>query len=229
MPKYFNNMMVFEARFNNSLLFNDFNILQNISNKLNKYFPLSNYDTTKKILVLNQTNSKNGLQIGSNRIALTMNEPDLMGDILELYNNINNIVIEELKIISFQRVGLRSLRGIKFNNMGECNNYIKNNFLKLNYKALSSIGETVQECMVSMKFDINNYKVMVNIRPNLFQIMELENNKIKRNEKMEQVLIDSDVFKEGNCNASIANEFIQNAIDINKINIENFIKEMSVY
>ena len=230
MAVYYFNKIFMEIRYGNALFFNDMSKLQVIIDELKILFPMSNYDTNQKALILANVQKHYTLNITADRTILDIDKPNDFDDFNEIADTCIRSISKSLNIKQYHRIGMRSLRGLVKKNIGEANNFVRKNFIKRDDLAFSNLGIKPNDFGISFSFEDNGYKVILNIKANTLRTLEVQNNVVKRNEEIFQVLIDSDVIKDGGLDANeINSSFIKGVIDINIKKIDAFIKQMSVY
>lgn len=230
MAAYNFNKIFMEIRYGNALFFNDMSKLQLIIDELSFLFPVSNYDTNQKALILANLEKHYFLNIFADRLILDVDRPNDFDAFSEIGVKCMESISKSLNIKQYHRVGMRSIRGLRKKNIGEANNYVKKNFIKGNDSVFSSLGSNLNDYGTSFSFENNGYKIIMNIKANSMQTLEIENNVVKQNEQIFQVLIDSDIFKEGILDKNEINSgFIKGVIEINVGKINAFINTMSVY
>lgn len=230
MSNFYLNKIFIEARYNSALYFNDMDKLQSIIDKTSKYFSLNHYDTNTKTLILINQKEHLNVNISDKRFIIDMDEPKAFEEFGEVSNDIIKSITETLSISKLTRIGMRSFVGIYKKNYGAADNYVRRNFIKIDDKSFNILGKNIRDIGVSFSFNCEDYKILMNIKPNTLKITEIENNTVKRNETKYQVLIDSDVFEDGNIEADkLCKDFIKDVIKINNENINNFIRDVSIY
>lgn len=227
MADYMINKAFVEARYNNAILFNDFNKLQLISRQVTKFFPISDYNANQKQLILSNDEKHRVVTIFQNRFVIDIDEPPSFENFKNIVNQTMEVIFSALDITKINRFGFRSLIGKEFENLNSVDDFIKNNLLKISTSDYNILGTNVRDCTISFTFDNDKYNVRLNIHPNLFQMLEVENNIIKRNMQKVQLLSDVDIFQEGSLDSqSILLNFLRDAIKINNENIKKFITEI---
>ena len=112
----------------------------------------------------------------------------------------------------------------------EANNFIKKNLFKFDDLLFNKLGSDINNLGITFSFRSDDYTIAVNIRSNSMQTIEMKDNAMVRNETVNQVLVDSDVFLEGTIDIdTVSNRFINDVIKINNNKIDNFIKNVSIY
>gem|GEM_PF-2736603 len=230
MATYKFNKIFIEIRYGNALFFNDMNKLQVIIDELNYIFPVSNYDSNQKALVLANVEKHYTLNIGANRLILDIDKPNDFDTFNEIAISCIKSISKSLNIKQYYRVGMRSIRGLEKKNIAEANNYVRKNFIKTNDTAFSALGDKMNNFGLSFSFENNGYRIMMNIKAAEMHTLEIQNSIVKSNEQIFQVLVDSDVSKEGLLNSNdINSSFIKDVIEINVDKIDAFINTMGVY
>lgn len=230
MPKYYFDKIFIEARYNNSLFFNDMSRLQTISDELINKLPNKQYDSNTRTLVLANPAIHLSVNINENRFIIDMDTPGSYEIFKNHSNEIINKITEKLAILRFGRIGMRTLRGIDKKSLQEANSFIKNNFIKFDSKIYNEIGDNLTNFGINFSFGFEKNKINLGIRSNNFQLIEILNGKVNLNQNKFQVLIDSDVYQEGILELDkIKDNFINDVIFINDNKIDEFLKNVSVY
>lgn len=229
MPKYLINKVFIELRYHDSLLFNDMKYLQEIINELSGLFNNQNFDPNNKALFLSNDDTNLKVTVFNNRLIIDQDEATSLEKFKDSSIDILRTIISKLCINSFIRVGMRTLRGIKTKNINEANTFIRRNFIKVNQRDLDVLGNTFNT-RVGFNTRFKDYDISLMLSPNLFQIISIKDGKVVKNIDIPQILVDTDVFKDGNIDANkIIEDFIDDVIDCNYNIIDKFVGKVSVY
>lgn len=229
MPKYLINKIFIEARYNNSLLFNDMKYVQEIVDGLSSVMPNYNYDTDAKALMLGDNESRLKVTVTNNRLVIDFDEAESLECFRDKANVILGMIVEKLSIRSFVRVGMRALRGIEVKDINTANMYVRKNFIKISDNEMINLGDT-KDIRVGFNSTYKNYILSLNISPNIFQVIEVRNGEVIKSNSIAQVLVDSDVFIENNISSSsIIESFIDDVIQCNYNCVDEFIRKVSKY
>jgi len=229
MPNYSFSKIFIEARYSPALFFNDMNKIQLIADELIELFPIYTFEPNQKALVLNNIDKHYAANILANRFILDVDEPINFDEFKEIADKFIYSIITNLNIKTMNRIGMRTLRGMNKKNIGEANNFIKNLF-KFDDLLFNKLGSDINNLGITFSFRSDDYTIAVNIRSNSMQTIEMKDNAMVRNETVNQVLVDSDVFLEGTIDIdTVSNRFINDVIKINNNKIDNFIKNVSIY
>lgn len=229
MPKYLINKVFIELRYHDSLLFNDMKYLQEIINELSGLFNNQNFDPNNKALFLSNDDTNLKVTVFNNRLIIDQDEATSLEKFKDSSIDILRTIISKLCINSFIRVGMRTLRGIKTKNINEANTFIRRNFIKVNERDLDVLGNTFNT-RVGFNTRFKDYDISLMLSPNLFQIISIKDGKVVKNIDIPQILVDTDVFKDGNIDANkIIEDFIDDVIDCNYNIIDKFVGKVSVY
>ena len=229
MPKYSINKVFIELRYHDSLLFNDMKYLQEIINELSCLFNNQNFDSNNKALFLSNDDTNLKVTVFNNRLIIDQDEVTSLEKFKDSSINILRIIISKLYINSFIRVGMRTLRGIETKNINEANTFIRKNFIKVNERDLGVLGNTFNT-RVGFNTRFKDYDISLMISPNLFQIISIRDGKVVKNIDIPQILVDTDVFKDGNIDVNkLIEDFIDDVIDCNYNIIDKFVGKVSVY
>lgn len=229
MPKYLINKVFIELRYHDSLLFNDMKYLQEIINELSGLFNNQNFDPNNKALFLSNDDTNLKVTVFNNRLIIDQDEATSLEKFKDSSIDILRTIISKLCINSFIRVGMRTLRGIKTKNINEANTFIRRNFIKVNERDLDVLGNTFNT-RVGFNTRFKDYDISLMLSPNLFQIISIKDGKVVKNIDIPQILVDTDVFKDGNIDANkIIEDFIDDVIYCNYNIIDKFVGKVSVY
>lgn len=229
MPKYLINKVFIELRYHDSLLFNDMKYLQEIINELSGLFNNQNFDSNNKALFLSNDDTNLKVTVFNNRLIIDQDEATSLEKFKDSSIDILRIIISKLCINSFIRVGMRTLRGIETKNINEANTFIRKNFIKVNERDLGVLGNTFNT-RVGFNTRFKDYDISLMLSPNLFQIISIRDGKVVKNIDIPQILVDTDVFKDGNIDANkLIEDFIDDVIDCNYNIIDKFVGKVSVY
>lgn len=229
MPKYLINKVFIELRYHDSLLFNDMKYLQEIINELSGLFNNQNFDSNNKALFLSNDDTNLKVTVFNNRLIIDQDEATSLEKFKDSSIDILRIIISKLCINSFIRVGMRTLRGIETKNINEANTFIRKNFIKVNERDLGVLGNTFNT-RVGFNTRFKDYDISLMLSPNLFQIISIRDGKVVKNIDTPQILVDTDVFKDGNIDANkLIEDFIDDVIDCNYNIIDKFVGKVSVY
>lgn len=219
------NQIFVEAKYKNALLFNDFAKLQIITKALEEVFPISNFNQANRQLSLNNVENRSVMNIYQDRLVIDMDRPSET-EFSAISKQAIAKVIEVLEIENFLRLGIRSFRGIIVDNIEVAKDYIKNNYLKLNNRALYYLGDKILDYNFVISFSSSIYKVNFRLQPAVIQILEMENTQIKNNVLNNQIQMDIDVFRDEEMNAkAILARFTEDAFNIYHTKIVEFMNQ----
>lgn len=229
MPNFSLNKVFIEAIYSDSLLFNDMRILQEIIENFKDNLPESNYDDQTKTLVLVNSEKQCNIMISKNRIAIDSDSPNSFDEFKNFSNQALNVIIPKLAITRFNRVGMRSFRGIEKKNNGEAYKSVWKNFIKVKEEDLNELG-TIHGCGVNFILTGQEYNVNLGISPNFYQVLKIVNGNVQSQVNKWQLMVDSDVYLNPPINVEkVLNSFVDDVIKINENQVNNFISKASNY
>lgn len=225
MPKYLINKVFIELRYQNSLLFNDMKCLQEIANDLSTLFNNQNFDPDNKALFLANDNTNLKVTVFNNRLIIDQDEVNSLEEFNISATKVLEIIISKLCINSFIRVGMRTLRGIETENINEANTFVRESFVKIDKSNLEILGD-IFSTSVEFNTKYKDYNISLMIKPNSFHVVSIKNGNIVKDKNMPQILVDTDVFKDGNIERNkLIESFIEDVIKCNYNIVDKFVEK----
>lgn len=220
------NEVFIEIRYPDSLMFNDMPVLQSICNSLINILPNRNYDKGNNLLNLTSNDTKFRVTIGNNRTIIDYTQPESYEDFKKVGNKVLGIIVDKLMINYVIRVGMRSLSGIEKLSEIDATKYICDNYVNKQKIESNTIGKIVG-CGINMSFERDEYRVNLALIPNTFQTITVTPEGSSQTRRCE-VQIDTDVYLNSmNDITKLCNDFIDDVININQNEINEFISKMS--
>lgn len=228
MSQFLINKIVVEIIYSDLLLY-DVKILQEIKIALKNYFPDSSYDEQSKTLVLINHEKSCNVAINKNRIIISDDSTNSFQEFKELSDRVFNEAIPKLAIDSFQRIGMRTFRGIEKKNNGDAYKSVLKDFIKVTEEDLKDLG-SIQACGVNFVLKGEKYNINLGISPNFYQMLKIVDGNVMNQVNNWQLMLDSDVYLNPPISVDkVLNSFVEDVIKINENKIENFITKVSSY
>lgn len=224
------NKIFIELRYKDSFMFNDMECLEEIKDNVSSLLPEFKYDASNKVLILTNSKKHCNVNITGDRMVIDYDEPKSFEEFQSLAKEVLEITTNHLKIRNFTRIGIRSFRGENKQNGAEALSNVRKNFLKIHDSDLNILADKLISVGVTFSFIKDKYVINLNITPNNFKVVEIENGVVTRDIDKSQVLIDSDIYREGEISREeLINEFLVDFIDINNNSINSFMKKVGKY
>jgi hypothetical protein len=216
------NKVFIEARHEMNLKLSE--CIENINaivNLIKTEFPQLNMDLNNNMVNLTNPSNRINLLIDSNRIVVDCDIPIKMKKCHDLFQKVSEVVISNLKINYFRRIGLRAI-WTEDADIKKIDEYIKKNFLKLTNDELGKFGTNDGHYHFGFTAHINENKVNYNIGTGSSQDIRIDNNGIKTSIR-NFLIIDIDFYNDTGEEAKRIKSFIDEGIkEIEKKAIEYY-------
>ncbi len=230
MSTYRINKIFIEIRYNDSILFNNLEKVEQVNQELISLFTESTYDSENKVLAMGSSSKKAITNISINRTTIDMELPERLEDFKSVAMPVIDAIIKVLNIKSFKRIGMRTFKGIEKKNFNEVDRYIKNNFIKYDDAAYRILNENIYNFSTKFSFKVDEYNCIMGVSPEVYKKVDINN--FEENADSEnmsfQAELDIDIFMQGMLDSfEIRSSFIDKVINIHNERLDKFINKIS--